>query len=186
MRKRRRRTQVEQETLRAIQFRNLDEAREVLKNIGAADQSSRILNDAGEEPQGLLSVICEDQLPEELFYKLFGLEKGVLVEVERISYEGFGPPAEEEEYMGFISRKMAYVLTGCRIPIEIADCPLGALDIHHLEAQVLDGEHPLDRNDLAYRLKLQPNWDFDDLFVLLTQGITTADEIDRLIHEGLS
>lgn len=177
---------MDQETLRAVQFRSLDEVRGVLQTIGAADRAAAVLDDAGEEPQGLLSIICEDQLPEELFYKLFGLEKGVLIEVERIAYEGYGPPAGEEEYAGFISRKMAYVLKGCRIPIEIMDCPLGALDIHHLEAQVLDGEHPVDRDDLAYRLRLQTNWDFDDLFALLTRGVTTANEIDRLIHEGLS
>jgi len=174
------------ETLRAIRFRNLDEAREVLHSIGAADRAANVLDDDGEEPEGLLSVICEDQLPEESFYKLFGLKKGVLVEVERIPYQGYGPPtAAEEEYAGFVARKMAYVLAGCRLPVEITDCPLGALDIHHLEAQVLDQEHPIDRDDVAYRLKLQPNWDFDDLFDLLTQEITTANEIDRLIHEGV-
>jgi len=55
---------------------------------------------------------------------LFDQKSGTSVKVERIPYSGYGPPAEEPDYMGFISEKIAYVTQGCRLPIEIKDCPL--------------------------------------------------------------
>ena len=105
--------------------------------------------------------------------------------LERIEYAGFGPPADEENYMGFVSRECAYVVKGCHYPIEIADCPHKARDIHHLEALVLDAVHPLNTADLARRLELPGTWDFDDLFDLIADGQITAEEIDRLIHLGI-
>jgi hypothetical protein len=50
---------------------------------------------------------------------------------------------------------------------------------------VMDREHPLNRAHLAEHLQLPSAWDFDNLFDLITQGQCTAEEIDRLIHEGL-
>ena len=87
--------------------------------------------------------------------------------------------------MGFISRKTAYVLKGCYLPIEIKKCPQGAQDIHHLEAMILDREHPIDPEQLAKRLKLPSNWDFDHLFELILKGDSTAEEIDQLIHRDI-
>jgi hypothetical protein len=174
--------QVSSEILRAIQFRSLDEATAVLKEFGHLEKN--IFDDDGCEPQGLLSVIPEDLLPEGVFYRLFEAKQGVLVNVERIPYQGFAPPAEESNYMGFISAHTAYVTEGCQFPIEIKGCSYGAKDIHHLELQVLDGEHPLSREDLAGRLELRDDWDFEDLFGLLQAGASTADEIDKLIHLG--
>lgn len=176
---------METTTLKAIRYRNVDEAREVLKKAMPGESFQEIFDDDGEEPQGLLSVICEDQLPEEVFCRLFDMGTGTLVEVERIPYEGFGPPAEEEDYMGFLSRKTAYVLGGCRLPVEIESCSFGARDIHHLGAMVLDGEHPVDRDDLATRLDLPDDWDFDDLFDLILIRRISAQEIDEIIHRGI-
>jgi len=171
--------------IKAIQYRNLDEARLVLKDVHNHSLEHEIFDDDGEEPQGLLSVIPEDLLSEEGFLKLFESGKGTLVEVERIEYAGFGPPADEENYMGFGSRECAYVVKGCHYPIEIADCPHKARDIHHLEALVLDAVHPLNTADLARRLELPGTWDFDVLFDLIADGQITAEEIDRLIHLGI-
>lgn len=116
---------------------------------------------------------------------MFDLKTGTLVEVERIPYSGFGPPAEESTYMGFVHEEVAYVLKGCRIPIEIEHCPQGARDIHHLEALVLDRAHPLNREDLSRRLQLPRDWDFEDLFELIAEGRYTGEQIDRLIHQGI-
>jgi hypothetical protein len=127
-------------------------------------------------------VIPEDRLPEEIFYRLFGIKKGMMVNVLKIPYSGFGPPAEEENYMGFVSEESAYVLEGEHLPIEIFSCPLGARDIHHLEAMVRDKEHPLSRKDLAEKLDLPDDWDFDDLFELIVEGRYTGEELDRIIH----
>lgn len=171
--------------LKAIQFKSLDEAAQVLEAAGRSDLAQSLFDDAGEEPQGLLSVIPSDLVGEELFYRLFDQKKGTLVEVERISYGGFGPPAEAADYMGFVSSRCAYVLRGRHLPVEIADCPWGAADVHHLEALVLDGQHPLDRADLARRLDIDPDWHFEDLFQLILMGERTAQEIDRLIHLGV-
>jgi hypothetical protein len=171
------------EIIRAVRYRNLDEARQVLRE--AAGTSRDIFDDGGAEPQGLLSAIPEDRLSEEEFAKLFGVGRGVLIELEKISYSGFGPPAEEKAYMGFVTEKSAYVLIGHRLPIEIDDCSFGAQDLHHLEALILDNRHPINREDLAARLRLRENWDFDDLFELLLQGDHTAAEIDRIIHQGI-
>lgn len=173
------------ELLKAIKYKNLDEARTVLEQVLGSSNETKIFDDDGDEPQGLLSVIPEDRLTEEQFNKLFGIKKGVLIEVERISYSGYGPPAEEQDYMGFISEECAYVVKGCRLEIEITGCPDRARDIHHLEAMVMDSEHPLNRSDLAERLNLRPNWDFEDLFDLILQGRISAEEIDRLIHQGI-
>ena len=170
------------EVLKAIQYKNLDEAQKILDK--SMDKAAQIFDDAGEEPQGLLSVIPQDRLPENEFYRLLDTHIGTLVEVEKVSYSGYGPPAEEQDYMGFVREKVAYVLKGCRLPIEIESCPQGARDIHHLEALIMDGEHPLNRAHLAKSLQLPSEWDFDTLFDLLTQGQCTAEEIDRLIHEG--
>jgi len=168
----------------AIKFRNLDEARSALKEIGH-DQPDDLFSDDGAEPQGLLAVIPEDRIGEELFYKLFDQKRGTAVRVEKISYSGYGPPAEEHDYMGFVSEQVAYVLEGCRLPIEISDCPQGAVDIHHLEALVLDQVHGLNREDLQKRLDLPEDWDFEDLFELICDRELTAQEIDRLIHQGI-
>jgi len=171
--------------LKAIKYKNLDEALFVLKKILGDEVKSDIFDDDGVEPQGLLSIIPEDRLTDEQFYQLFDTKKGDLIEVKKISYSGFGPPAEEQDYMGFVSEECAYVVKGCRLAIEISDCPNQARDIHHLEAMVLDGLHPLNREDLAERLQLQANWDFDDLFDLILQGEKSAQEIDQMIHQGI-
>ncbi len=174
------------EGLKAIQYRNLEEARQVLKRVILEKTSGRDpFEDAGSEPQGLLAVIPEDRLSEEDFYRLFEARKGTLVEVEKIFFSGYGPPAEEDEYMGFVGEQIAYVLKGCRFPIEIRTCPQGARDIHHLEALVAEYQHPLNRSDLAQKLGLEENWDFVDLFDLLAQGRYSAEELDRLIHQGI-
>jgi hypothetical protein len=170
-------------SIRAIRYRNLDEARQALKE--AIGTSRDIFDDGGEEPQGLLSVIPEDRLPDEEFVKLLDVKKGVLIDLERLSYSGFGPPAEEQAYMGFVNEKTAYVLVGRRLPIEIDNCSFGARDLHHLEALVLDQVHPINREDLADRLKLGDEWDFDNLFDLIVEGGYSATEIDRLIHKGI-
>ena len=169
--------------LKAIRFKNIDEAEEALSTV--TDGASRLFDDDGEDPQGLLTVVPDDEIGEELFYRLVDARKGILLEVEKISYSGYGPPAEEEDYMGFISRKSAYVLKGCCLPIEIKKCPQGAQDIHHLEAMILDREHPIDPEQLAKRLELPSNWDFDHLFELILKGDSTAEEIDQLIHRDI-
>ncbi len=171
--------------LKAIRYKNLDEAQRVLSDYASAGQIRQALDDGGEEPQGLLSVISEDMLPEEIFYRLLDAKKGLLVEVEKIDYTGYGPPADEQDYMGFVQRLTAYVLVGCRLEIEIRHCPQGARDIHHLEALVLDRQHPLNRPDLAQRLNLSEQWDFDDLFDLIAARQYSAEELDRLIHRGI-
>jgi hypothetical protein len=168
--------------MKAIQYRNLDEARSVLAQFG---ETTDVFDDGGEEPQGLLSVIPEDSLSEKSFYRLFDTKKGTLIEVEKIEYSGFGPPADEQNYMGFISKECAYVIKGCHHSIEIESCPYNARDIHHLEALVMDSVHPLNAEDLAGRLELPPDWDFDQLFELIAAGQTTAEEIDKLIHQGI-
>ena len=171
------------EVLKAIQYKNLDEAQRILDEC--MDGATQIFDDAGEEPQGLLSVIPQDRLSESEFHRLLDAKKGTLVEVEKISYSGYGPPAEEHDYMGFVSENVAYVLQGFCFPVQIESCPQGARDIHHLEAMVLDGEHPLNRAHLAKTLKLPSEWDFDTLFDLITQGQCTAEEIDGLIHGAM-
>jgi len=171
--------------LKAIQYRNLDEARDVIASNLSPPPEEDIFDDGGDEPQGLLSIIPEDLLSDENFHSLLDGQKGTLIEVERIEFSGFGPPADEENYMGFISKGRAYVIAGCRYPIEILNCPLGARDIHHLEAMVLDATHPLNSEDLAGRLELPSDWDFDHLFDLIVDGQLTAEEIDRLIHMGI-
>ncbi len=171
-------------SIRAIKFRNLDEARAVLREfLGNSELDP--FDDGGAEPEGLLAVIPEDRIDEEMFYRLFGQKKGVAVRVEKIPYSGYGPPAEESSYMGFLTENVAYVLEGCRLPIEISNCPNGAKDIHHLEAMVMDHEHPLNREDLAERLELPKEWDFEDLFELIAARAITAQEVDRLIHQGI-
>lgn len=172
------------ENIKAIQYRTLDEARQALKEATGA--SSEIFDDGGAEPQGLLSAIPEDRLPEEDFVRLFDVKKGVLIEVEKIPYSGFGPPAAEEQaYMGFVTENIAYVLVGHRLPIEIESCSFGAQDLHHLEALVLDGSHPINRENLAAKLNLDSEWDFDDLFEAISEGGYSGTEIDRLIHQGI-
>ena len=116
-------------TLQAIRYRNLDEASVVLEQQ-LGKQTNNILTDEDEEPNGLLSVVVEDQLSPELFYRLFDSDKGVLVQVERRKYSGFGPPAEAEHYMGYTSRQVCYVLEGYAWSIEIENCPLRAIDLH--------------------------------------------------------
>ncbi len=171
------------EFLKAIRYRNLDEARKVL--VESLGRDPQIFDDDGGEPEGLLSVIPEDRLTEEEWIRLFGMSKGVLVEVEKVPYSGFGPPAREEDYMGFVSERAAYIMKGAHLPIEIESCPYGALDIHHLDLLVLDGEHPLDPDQLAQKLQLPPDWDFEFLFERIADGELTADEIDRAIHQGI-
>lgn len=168
------------EILRALKYRNLDTAIQVLKEAGI--ELAGVFDDGGAEPGGLLSVIPEDRLNEEDFYRLFGAGKGTLVQVEKIPYLGYGPPALEENYMGFTAEGVCYVLEGHRLAVEIENCPQGARDIHHLEALVLDELHPLDRAYLARKLDLAPDWDFEDLFDLIVEGKTSAQEIDRFLH----
>lgn len=169
--------------IKAIRYKNIDEAEEALSTM--TDGDPRLFDDDGEDPQGLLTVVPGDEIGEDLFYRLVDARKGILLEVEKISYSGYGPPAEEEDYMGFISRKIAYVLKGCCLPIEIKKCPQGAQDIHHLEAMIMENEHPLDPEQLAKRLELPSNWDFDHLFELILHGTSTAEEIDQLIHRDI-
>jgi hypothetical protein len=171
--------------LKAVKYRNLDEARSMLMESLGRPPEVDIFDDDGDEPQGLLSVVPEDRLKDEDFYTLFESKKGTLIEVEKISYKGFGPPADEQDYMGFISEQVAYVTRGCRFPIEISDCCYGARDFHHLDAMVLDGSHPLNADDLAERLELSQGWTFDTLFDRISDGSLTADEIDDLIHKGI-
>jgi hypothetical protein len=169
----------------AVRFRNLDEARQLLREMAPNSTAPDIFDDNGQEPQGLLAVIPQDRLNEEIFYRLFDQKSGVVVQVEKIAYSGYGPPAEETEYMGFTSEQVAYVVEGSRLPIEIQGCANGAVDIHHLEALVLDQLHPLNREDLARRLELNEDWEFEDLFELILERQITAQEIDRLIHQGI-
>ena len=169
--------------IKAIRYKNIDEAEEALSTV--MEGAFRLFDDDGEDPQGLLTVVPDDEIEEKLFYRLVDARNGILLEVEKIAYSGYGPPAEEEDYMGFISRKIAYVLKGCCLPIEIKKCPQGAQDIHHLEAMILDREHPIDPEQLAKRLELPSNWDFDHLFELILQGNSTAEEIDQLIHRDI-
>lgn len=172
------------EILKAIRYRNLEEGRRVLRQA-LPDFSGDIFDDGGAEPQGLLAVIPQDRLPEELFYRLFDIRKGTFVEVEKIPYAGYGPPAHEDDYMGFIAENRAYVLKGCRYAIEIENCPYGARDIHHLEALVHDNLHPINPEHLARKLDLPADWDFCDLLLLIAEGRYTGDEIDRLTHQSI-
>lgn len=172
-----------EEFLQAVRYQNLREARKALAEASGDVEIGNIFDDGGEDPQGLLSVIPQDRIPEVVFYRLFGIKKGSMVTVERIPYSGFGPPAEEVDYMGFISEECAYVLEGEHFPIEISNCPLGARDIHHLEAMVREHQHPLDRSHLEKKLNLPQDWDFEELFELIAEGRLTGEEVDRLIHE---
>jgi hypothetical protein len=169
--------------IKAIRYKNINEAEDAMSAV--VKGSSRLFDDDGEEPQGLLTVVPEDEIGEEDFYRLVGVRKGILLEVEKIPYSGYGPPAEEEDYMGFISRNTAYVLQGCHLLIEITQCPQKAQDIHHLEAMILDNEHPIDPEKLAKRLELPSDWDFDHLLDLIRQGDSTAEKIDQLIHRDI-
>ncbi len=171
--------------IKAIRYRNLDEARKVLRDATGGEPAPDPFDDDGSEPDGLLSVLPEDLVEEELFYRLFGAGKGTVVDVVRKRYSGFGPPAEADDYMGFPSRQVCYVLAGAELDVEIEGCPQGAEDIHHLEALVLDRKHPLNREDLARRLELPENWSFDHLFELILQGRISGTEIDRLMHRGV-
>ena len=171
--------------LKAVRYQSLDDALEALGQVATSSEVPDPLRDGREEPQGLLAVIPADRLPEDEFYRLLDLKKGVLVDVEKIVYSGYGPPAQEDDYMGFVGVKLAYVLKGCRLAIEIHDCPQGAADIHHLEALVLEGRHSLDRLHLGRALSLPEEWDFEDLFSLIVQGQCSGDEIDRIIHRGI-
>lgn len=171
--------------VKAIRYRSIDEAKRVLAEHWDASAASSVFDDAGQEPQGLLAALPEDRIPEEVFYRLFEGKVGVLVELERIAYSGYGPPSEEEDYMGFVAEQVAYVLQGCRFRIEIRSCPQGAKDIHHLEALVDSGLHPIDRDDLARKLGLSRDWDFEDLFQLVSAREYSGEELDRLIHRGI-
>lgn len=173
------------EVIKAIRYHNLDVARRILREVGRDQSDAHILDDGGTEPQGLLAVVPEDRLPEEVFSRLFNAKKGILVEVEKIFYSGYGPPSEEDDYMGFATENVAYVLKGCRFAVEIETCPQGARDIHHLEALVMDHQHPLNHQDLGNKLRLGSNWDFEELFRLIARGKYTAQEIDQLIHQGI-
>ncbi len=167
---------------RAIRFANLDEARQVLRKHCRYDGPD-IFDDSGEEPQGLLAVVSSDRVPERIFYRLFDAGKGSVVDIQVIDYSGHGPPAAEQDYMGFVSEEKAYVLEGRRFAIEIPACPLGARDIYHLEAMVLDGDHPMNRELLEDRLQLGTGWDFDDLYELIATGRLTGQRVDQLLHE---
>lgn len=169
------------EIVQGIRYRNLDEAREALrKAVGQLPTDP--FDDDGKEPEGLLSVITEDLVGEEAYYRAFDLGMGTLVPLVRKAYSGFGPPADEADYMGFVSRRECYILEGAELPIEIEDCPAGARDLHHLELLVLEGNHPLDQEQVARRLNLPSDWTFDDLLVMIQEGTATANQIDRIIH----
>lgn len=172
-------------TLKAVQYQSIDEAREVFREVMSSTEIETVFDDGEDEPQGLLSIIPEDRVTEEEFHALFDRKKGVLIEVEKIVYSGFGPPADPHDYMGFIREHCAYVVKGQRYPVEIYNCPQNAMDIHHLEALILDQMHPLNREHLQKKLDLGEEWTFDDLFELIASGITTGEEIDRLIHQGI-
>ena len=94
--------------IKAIRYKNIDEAEEALSTV--MEGAFRLFDDDGEDPQGLLTVVPDDEIEEKLFYRLVDARNGILLEVEKITYSGYGPPAEEDDYMGFISRKIAYVL----------------------------------------------------------------------------
>ncbi|UCF38470.1 MAG: hypothetical protein JSU96_06415 [Acidobacteriota bacterium] len=173
------------EILKAIRYKSLDAARKALEQVAVDLDLNHVFDDDGDEPQGLLSIIPQDRLDEELFYQLFGTKDGVLIEVEKFAYSGYGPPADEHDYMGFVSENVAYAISGSRLPVEIEACSFGAVDFHHLDALVLDGVHPIDREDLAKRIGLADDWDFDRLFDLITEGQYTGAEIDELIHKGI-
>lgn len=168
-------------TLHAIRYRNLDQASAVLQQQ-LGKHTDEILTDEDGEPDGLLSVVVEDQLSPELFHRLLDSDKGVLVKVERRNYSGYGPPAESEHYMAYASRQVCYVLAGCAWSIEIENCPLRAIDLHHLEAMVMSGQHPLDREVIQRHFELAENWDFEELLELVADGTTTAQAIDELLH----
>lgn len=172
-------------TVKAIQFRNIDEAKQVFRQVMSSTKIEMVFDDGEDEPQGLLSIIPEDRVTEEEFYALFDQNKGVLIEVEKIVYSGFGPPADPQDYMGFAREHCAYVVKGQRYPVEIYNCPQNAMDIHHLEALILDQQHPLNREHLREKLDLEDEWTFDDLFELIASGLITGEEIDRLIHQGI-
>lgn len=171
--------------LKAVRYRSIDEAKEVLRDLMIPARIESIFDDGEDEPQGLLSVIPEDRVSEEEFHALFERKKGVLIEVEKIIYSGFGPPADPHDYMGFVTEHCAYVIKGQRYCIEIFNCPQNAMDIHHLEALILDHQHPLNREYLREKLDLGKDWSFDDLFELIASGATSGEEIDRLIHQGI-
>ena len=166
--------------LKAIRYSSLDEAKAVLADAGGDPAA---LDDGSQEPEGLLSVIAESMVAEEVFIHLFAARRGTLVEVEEVAFSGFGPPAEETDYAGYVSRQVAYVLLGCGFEIHIAECPAGATDLYHLEAMIQDGQHPLNREDLAARLQLPEDWEFEDLSERVVQGILTASQIDAAIHK---
>ena len=169
--------------IKAVRYKNIDEAKDALSEV--VDDPSRLFDDNGKEPQGLLTVVPENEIGEMFFHRLMDSRKGILLEVEKVFYSGYGPPAEEDNYLGFTSRNIAYVLKGCKLPIEIKKCPQGALDIYHLEAMIMDKEHALEPKQLAKRMNLPPNWDFDFLFELILHGQSTADEIDQFIHRDI-
>jgi hypothetical protein len=54
------------DTLKAIKYENLDHALRALSEV--MESPPAIFDDAGEEPQGLLTVVPGDRLPEETFY----------------------------------------------------------------------------------------------------------------------
>lgn len=171
--------------LKAVRFRNLDEARQVLENTEGGEDLGDILLEGEDEPDGLLAIIPEDRVPEEVFQRLFDQKKGTLIEVQKIFYTGYGPPAEEEQYMGFAGEQVAYVVRGHLLPIQIEGCPQGARDIHQLHALLLDHKHPLNREQVAHVLELDEDWELDELFELILEGRFTAQEIDRWIHRGI-
>ena len=169
--------------VKAVQYRNIDEARRILEQV--IEPAPDLFDDGGEEPTGLLSIIPEDRIGEEAFVRLFDIGKGVLVEVERVHYSGLGPPADERDYMGYAHEQVAYVLKGRRLPIEIEGCSFGAVDFHHLDLLVIDGGHPIDSDQVANHFGFGPDWTFDNLFALIEDGTVTAQEIDRIIHRGI-
>jgi hypothetical protein len=85
--------------------------------------------------------------------------------------------------MGYTSRQVCYVLEGYAWSIEIENCPLRAIDLHHLEAMVMGGLHPLDREVVSRHFGLAEDWDFEELLELVAEGITTAQAIDKLLHQ---
>ena len=165
-----------------MRFASLDEARQVLTNH-CGYKGPDIFDDSGEEPHGLLAVVSADRVPEQIFFRLFDAGTGSVVNTEIIAYSGHGPPAEEQDYMGYVSEEKAYVLEGRHHSIETPGCPLGGRDIYHLEAMFLDGEHAMDRELLEKQLKLSPDWDFEDLFDLIARGQLTGGRVDELLHE---
>ncbi len=64
--------------IKAIRYKNIDEAEEALSTV--MDGASRLFDDDGEDPQGLLTVVPDDEIGEKFFYRLVDARKGILLD----------------------------------------------------------------------------------------------------------